>query len=82
MRSSKKPTDRARLYLSTVDDWKADYEIAGLLGDTPPPSNVVVRSMMGRLIGRGWVKYGKANDTYRITEEGRSAISKESGHGE
>lgn len=72
-----KLTIRARLYLSVIDDWKAPYEIAVLLGDTPPPSTNVVKSVLGRLISRGLVNYGRPNGTYRISEAGRAALAKE-----
>jgi hypothetical protein len=67
-------TDRARLYLSCVDDWKAPFEIAKLLGDSPPPSYNDIKRMMGRLAARGLVDYSARNDAYRISEEARAAV--------
>lgn len=68
-------TDRARLYLRCIVDWKAPYEIAALLGDTPPPSINDVKRMLGRLAARGLVYHSRANDTYRVTIAGREALS-------
>ena len=67
---------RAALYLRTIDDWKAPFEVSRLLGDTPPPSSHVVRSVLGRLISRGLAEYGGRDaDTYRVTEAGRLALA-------
>lgn len=68
-------TDRARLYLRCVDDWKAPYEIVKLLGDTPPATTNDVKRMLGRLAARGFVDYYPPNNTFRITDEGRAAVS-------
>lgn len=70
-----KLTDRAKLYLRAVDDWSADYEVAARLGDTPAPNRLVVRSMLGRLIGRRLVTWNGTQNTYRITEAGRAALN-------
>jgi hypothetical protein len=67
-------TDRARLYLRCIDDWKAPFEIAELIGDTPPPTHNDVKRMLGRLAARGLVLYSIANNTYRISAEGRAAL--------
>jgi len=67
-------TDRARLYLRCIDDWKAPYEIAALLGDTPPPTINDVKRMLGRLAARGLVHYSRANNTYCVSVEGRKAL--------
>lgn len=67
-------TGRARLYLQCIDDWKAPYEVAAMIGDTPPPSINDVKRMLGRLAARGFVKYYKPNNTYRVSDAGRSAM--------
>jgi DNA-binding IclR family transcriptional regulator len=67
-------TDRARLYLRCIEDWKAPYEIAALLGDKPPPTVSEVKRMLGRLAARGFVYHSRANDTYRVTIAGRNAV--------
>jgi DNA-binding IclR family transcriptional regulator len=67
-------TDRARLYLRCIDNWKAPYEVAASLGDTPPPTINDVRRMLGRLAARGFVDHHEGNNTYRISEEGREAL--------
>lgn len=69
-----KLTDRARLYLNCVADWKAPYEVSALLGDSPPESINSVKRMLGRLGARGLVQWSSANNTYRVTDEGRSAL--------
>jgi hypothetical protein len=72
-------TGRARLYLSCIDDWKAPFEIIRLLGDSPPATYNDVRRMLGRLAARGLVDHSPPNNTYRITDEGRAALSFSSG---
>lgn len=67
-------TDRARLYLQCIVDWKAPYEIAALLGDSPQASVKDVKRMLGRLAARGFVYHSRANDTYRVTIAGRDAL--------
>ena len=67
-------TDRARLYLRCISDWKAPYEIAELIGDTPPPTHNDVKRMLGRLAARGLVDYSIANNTYRLSDDGRRAL--------
>lgn len=67
-------TDRARRYLECVDDWKAPFEVAYLLGDTPQPSSIEVQRMLRRLTSRGLVHRSFANNTYRISNEGRAAL--------
>jgi DNA-binding IclR family transcriptional regulator len=71
---AEKLTDRARLYLNCVDDWKAPYEVAALINDTPPPTSVEVQRMLRRLASRGLVRHSIANNTYRISDEGRAAL--------
>lgn len=65
---------RTKLYLSTIDEWKAPYEVATLLGDNPPPSINAMKSVLGRLISRGLVQYSSTNGVYRITPSGRLAL--------
>lgn len=72
-------TGRARLYLRCIEDWKAPYEVAALLGDTPPATVNDVKRMLGRLAARGLVDYSQANNTYRVSIEGRIALSITSG---
>jgi len=72
-------TGRARRYLECVDDWKAPFEVAALIGDTPQPTSVEVQRMLRRLSSRGLVRHSIANNTYRITDEGRAALSFSSG---
>jgi hypothetical protein len=67
-------TDRARLYLSCVDDWKAPFEVQAMIGDTPAPNLVDVQRMLRRLASRGLVQHGVGQNTYRITNEGRAAL--------
>lgn len=71
-------TARARLYLRCIDDWKAPYEIVKLLGDSPPATVRDVKRMLGRLEARGLVYHSRANDTYRVTIEGRQALGPQS----
>lgn len=70
-----KLSPRARLYLEAVNDWKADYEVAAALGDDPAPAPRTVRSVLGRLIGRGLVTWSKQQNTYQISPAGRSALA-------
>lgn len=74
-----KLTKRAKLYLSCCPDWSADWEIASRIGDTPPPDPVVVRAMMGRLIGRGLAEWSRPDNTYRASAKGRAALKEAEG---
>lgn len=67
----KKLTSRAKLYLAACSDWKADWEIVNLLGDTPPLSPRSVRPYLGVLIGKGLLQWSGAQNTYRVTHAGR-----------
>lgn len=44
---------RSRLHLQACSDWKADWEIVKLMGDTPPMKPRHARPHLGRLIGEG-----------------------------
>lgn len=68
-------TTRARLYLIAIDDWKAAFEVAKLLGDKPVRSANVIRKQLLVLVGRGLAEHGACNDTFRITDAGRAALS-------
>ncbi len=68
-------TSRARLYLRCVDDWKAPYEIVALLGDNPQATINDVNRMLGRLAAKGLVYHSRANNTYRITIDGRAVLA-------
>lgn len=70
-----KLTERAKLYLRSVPDWSAVWEIRPRLGDTPPAAGNDIRRMLGRLSARGLVEWHSGNNTYRITEAGRRASS-------
>jgi hypothetical protein len=69
-------TARAHLYLSCINDWKAPYEVAALIGDNPPPTINDVKRMLGRLAARGLVHHSRANNTYCLTIAGRKALVK------
>lgn len=75
-----KLTIRAQLYLRCIDDWKAPYEVAVLLGDSPALPAKKVRGTLSALVGRGLAEHGKANDTFRVSDAGRAHLA--SGKGE
>lgn len=69
-------TDRAKLYLLAVEDWKAPFEIPALLGDSPPETVRSVQRMLTRLRSRGLVECNAANITYRATDKGLESIGR------
>jgi hypothetical protein len=62
-------------YLMAVSDWSAPYEIAQRFGWSEAAGEKV-KPYLGRLIGEGLVTWSRANNTYRITDAGRSALSR------
>lgn len=73
-RAPRKISSRAKLYLRCCTDWKADYEVADALGDTPPMKPTLARIFLGRLIGWGLVEWHRGNNTYRCTEAGLARL--------
>ena len=66
---------RSRLYLQACSDWKADWEIVKLIGDTPPMKPRHARPHLGCLIGAGLLEWSRGNNTYRLTDAGRAALA-------
>lgn len=62
-----KLTIRAQLYLRCIDDWKAPFEVATLLGDTPPLPTTVVRQYLRTLVTNGLAEYHEGNATFRAS---------------
>jgi hypothetical protein len=77
-----KLTIRAQLYLRCIDDWKAPFEVAALLGDTPPPHLGIVRRMLCRLVNGGYAEHHYGNDTFRQTDAGRALLASNAKTGE
>lgn len=75
----KKLSIRSRLYLEACSDWKADWEIVKLIGDSPLMEPRLARPHLGRLIGAGLLNWHRGNNTYRITDAGREALARSSG---
>lgn len=67
-------TARTRLYLDACADWKADWEIVKLIGDTPPMKPRAARPHLGWLIGQGLLEWHRGNNTYRMTDAGRALL--------
>lgn len=70
-----------RQTLEACKDWSAPFEIAYRRHEQ---TGVIVdlggqRQILGRLRYLGMIKYGPPNDTYRITNLGRTALSSEGG---
>jgi Mn-dependent DtxR family transcriptional regulator len=66
-----------RELLECCPDWSAPYEVAERRRELGRV--VFARStamFLRRMMKLGLVEYGKANDTYRITEAGRAALGK------
>jgi hypothetical protein len=74
-----KLTKREREYLEAVMDWSAPYEVAERLFGYP--NGNLVKSKLGTMIGKGFIKWSSANNTYRITDAGRAALAKEPSNG-
>lgn len=62
-----KMTIRAELYLRCIGDWKAPFEVAALLGDTPPLPTTAVRQYLRTLVANGLAEYHEGNDTFRAS---------------
>ena len=71
-----KLTPTAAKYLRAIDDWKAPFEVAAILG-WPESAGEKTKPYLGRLIGQGLVTWSRANNTYRITEAGKAALEGE-----
>lgn len=70
-----KLTKAQREILECCPDWSAPYEVAQRRREKGV--NVFTRQMASRLSGLhvcGLLEYGPANNTYRITEAGRTAL--------
>lgn len=66
--------------LRACDDWKAAYEVVQIRGLKSTPANH--RNVLKRiyqLCGKGLLKYGSPNATYRITDAGRVALERSEG---
>lgn len=59
-------------YLQAIDDWKAPFEVARIVGTDR--SLKTVSATLHALVGRGLAEYGRANNTFRLTEAGRSEL--------
>jgi DNA-binding MarR family transcriptional regulator len=60
-------------YLNAIDDWKAPYEVAEMLGGGR--SLKTVSATLFSLVGRGLAKHSRDNNTFRITDAGRDALT-------
>lgn len=67
-------TMRSRLYLRAIDDWKAPFEVAKLLGDNPVKSANVIRKTLLTYVARGLAEHHDGNDTFRATDAGRASM--------
>ncbi len=70
----KRISSRSKLYLAACSDWKADWEIVTLMGDTPPMKGPHARPHLGRLIVDGLLQWHPGNNTYKMTDAGRAAL--------
>lgn len=74
-----KLTKAMRDTLNACPDWSASFEIMHrrrlATGEIVSPYGL--RTMLGRLRNLGLVEYGPPNDTYRITDLGRSALGEQ-----
>jgi len=64
--------------LTLCMDWSAPYEVADRRRKLHPTLSVYpsgVARMLSRLQEAGLVAYGAANNTFRITDAGRTALS-------
>jgi hypothetical protein len=60
-------------YLKAIEDWKAPFEVAAILGDDRTLKTV--SATLFALVGRGLAQYSRANNTFRITDAGREALA-------
>jgi len=66
-------TKREREYLHAVMDWSAPYEISERLFGYS--NGNLVKPKLGAMVKNGLVTWSSANNTYRITDKGRTALS-------
>lgn len=64
-----KITEQQKVYLRAIEDWKAPFEVEAIVGLGP------ARLPLQRLVKLGWAQYGKPNNTYKITDAGRAALT-------
>lgn len=71
-----KLTEAQRQTLEACADWSAPFEVMfrrhDRSGEIIDPSGQ--RKILGRLRNLGFVDYGMCNDTFRITDAGRTAL--------
>jgi hypothetical protein len=60
-------------YLKAIDDWKAPFEVAEIVGSGAALKTV--SATLHGLVGRGLAEYSHANNTFRLTEAGRSELN-------
>jgi helix-turn-helix protein len=60
-------------YLEAIDDWKAPFEVAAIVGDDRALKTV--SATLHSLVGRGLAEYGRANNTFRLTRLGREIVN-------
>jgi hypothetical protein len=70
-----KLTERARLYLRCIDDWKSAPEVVALLGEVPATPIKTVRATLFAFVGMGLAEHHDGNDTFRVTDAGRALLA-------
>lgn len=60
-------------YLKAIEDWKAPFEVAAILGHER--TEKTVSATLFGLVGRGLAKHGRANNTFKISDAGREELA-------
>jgi hypothetical protein len=59
-------------YLEAIDDWKAPFEVAAIIGGDRALEKV--SAVLRSLVRMGLAEYGQANNTFRVTQSGREIV--------
>lgn len=70
-----KLTDLDQVYLRSIGDWKAPYEVVAMLGTLHPSSAKPVRDVLLSFVGRGLANHHSGNDTFRLSDYGRILLA-------
>lgn len=70
---SGKLTKAQRAHLVVIADWSAPYEVRERMASAGLKTSGGVA--LDKLVKAGLAEYGPANNTYRVTPEGRAALA-------
>ena len=59
-------------YMQAIEDWKAPFEVAAILGDGR--STKTVSATLHAFVGRGLAEHHRGNNTFRLTDVGKAEL--------